>query len=101
MPGLSSEYLAQQIQQTNRRLAEAIDAFRHETIAPRGAIADLDAEIGKINTSLCWISLRGGQGEHQGPGRRHRQDSGYLGSARQQAGRDDEVVHPAALIRTS
>jgi len=55
LPGISTEYLTQQIQETNRLLAEAIDAFRDETIALRGGLAELKTElkeeIGKINTS--------------------------------------------------
>src|SRR4051794_13901429 len=64
MPGISTEYLAEQIQETNRRLTEAIDSLRDEAVALRGGIAelrtDLKTEIGKINASLYWMKLIGG-----------------------------------------
>ncbi len=60
MPGISTEYLAEQIQETNRRLTGAIDALRDEAVALCGGIAELKAEVGQINTSLHWMKLIGG-----------------------------------------
>ncbi len=64
MPGISTEYLAEQIQETNRRLTEAIDALRDEAAALRSGVAelktDLKTEVAKINTSLSWAKRIGG-----------------------------------------
>jgi hypothetical protein len=64
MPGISTEYLAEQLQETNRRLTEAIDALRDEAVALRSGVAelntDLKTELARINTSLSWAKWIGG-----------------------------------------
>jgi predicted nucleic acid-binding Zn-ribbon protein len=45
--------LADEVRETNRHLADAIDALRNE-------ISALKAEVGKINTNMGWVKKIGG-----------------------------------------
>lgn len=55
MPGISTEYLAEQIEATNGRLEKALETLNSQGTALRAELADLDKGIGKINTSLAWM----------------------------------------------
>lgn len=52
---VQTDELARQIQQTNDRLREVIDALHSEGTALRGEIGDLKTAVGKINNSLGWM----------------------------------------------